>query len=404
MKVESKFNYYILLIVVFGGFLMFGISENIKGPALPEIQSDFSVSEAQLGTLLALNALGFLLACSFTSTLINRIGLKLTSVLMFGSMALSGVFIYLSNSFIFLSASYFFLNIGNGMLEISLAIVAARIFTKNTGMMLNLSHFFYGLGSTVAPIFAASMMGWYVYNTELGWRGMFFVMLSFSLLPLIPVLLSKFPKDDHEQEDRISLKQLIHDPIAWLIVSTLSFGVIAELGMASWLVNYLVKVYEWKINDASELLSLFFLLFMFARLLLGSITDKFGYAKSIIFFSAFAGLCGISAILIGEKVALLFAIAGIGIAPVYPTVMALLAKRYPKGTDTAITFTVTLVGIGGVFGNLLIGFLIDFATKITESNTLGFQAGYAFISFSALMCSLCCVVIFVQLRKQNQLL
>ncbi|WP_204498192.1 MFS transporter [Aquibacillus albus] len=392
------------MIVVFGGFLMFGISENIKGPALPAIQADFQVSEAKLGILLALNALGFLIACSFTSTLINKIGLKLTSVIMFGSMAISGLFIYLSSNYVILSASYFFLNIGNGMLEISLAIIAARIFTKNTGTMLNLSHFFYGLGSTVAPIFAASMMGWYVMNAELGWRGMYLVMLSFSLIPIIPVLISRLPNETAEKEDRISLKGLYRDPIAWLIVVALTFGIIAELGMASWLVNYLVKVYGWTLDDGSELLSLFFLLFMFARLLLGPITDKFGYTKSIIIFSAFSGMCGLAGILIGEKAAILFAIAGIGIAPVYPTMMALLAKRYPKGTDTAITFTVTLIGIGSVIGNLLIGFIIDIVSLLSNNNILGLHAGYGFISISALACSASCVVIYVVLRKNNQVI
>nr|WP_328701021.1 MFS transporter [Aquibacillus kalidii] len=401
---ESKLNYYILLLVVFGGFLMFGISENIKGPALPEIQADFKVNEATLGIMLALNSLGFLLACSFTSFLINKIGIKITSVLMFGSMALSGYFIYLSSSFLWLSGAYFFLNIGNGMLEISLAILAARVFTKNTGTMLNLSHFFYGFGSTIAPIIAASMMGWHVFNMELGWRGMFLAILIFALIPLIPALSANYPKEESQEEDRISIRQLLRDPIAWLIVASLSFGVISELGMASWLVNYLVKVYDWTLEDASGLLSLFFLLFMLARLLLGPITDKFGYTISVITFSALAGVCSILAIITGEKSVLLFAIAGIGIAPVYPTVMALLAKRYPKGTDTAITFTVTSIGIVGVIGNLLIGYIIDIVSDLSNSNQLGMQAGFGFISASALICSLFTVVIYINLRKNNQLI
>lgn len=44
---------------------------------------------------------------------------------------------------------------------------------------------------------------------------------------------------------------------------------------------------------------------------------------------------------------------------IYPTVMAFIAKRYPNESDTAITFTVTLMGVGSVIGNYLIGGVIE---------------------------------------------
>lgn len=95
----------------------------------------------QIGTLLSLNALGYLIACSFTAILTRKIGIKWVSMLAFGSMAVSGIFIFLSHSYPMFTASYFLMYIGNGMLEIGLAILAARIFVRNTGTMMNLSHF-----------------------------------------------------------------------------------------------------------------------------------------------------------------------------------------------------------------------------------------------------------------------
>jgi MFS family permease len=405
---RSRTNYFVLLFVVFGGFLIFGFSENIKGPAIPRMQFDFNLDEAQLGVLLALNSLGYLAACSFTSVLSNKIGIKWTGIIAFTSIALSGVLMYISTNYAFLSASYFLMYIGNGMLEIGLAIMAARIFTKNTGTMMNLAHFFYGLSSAVAPIFAASMMGWNVWGGELGWRGMYLIMLSISLLPIIPSLLGRFPKDIHAKEDRISLKSLTRDPIAWLIVAILSCGVVSELAVGSWLVYFLEKAYGWSIDDASGMLSIFFLFFMFARLFLGPVTDKIGYTLSIMIFSALSGLCSLAAILIGEEGAILFAIAGAGIAPIYPTVMAIVAKRYPKGTDTAITFTVTLMGIASVIGNLLIGYIIDYVRKMfskqgmVDNQIIGLQAGYSFIAIMALLCSVFCIILYVILRKRRE--
>ncbi|WP_240353155.1 MFS transporter [Cohnella algarum] len=409
MRDSSRTNYLLLLLVVFGGFLIFGFSENIKGPAIPRMQTDFGLNEGQLGLLLSLNSLGYLLACSFTSALSNKIGIKLTGIIAFVSMAASGVLMYISASYASLSASYFLLYIANGMLEIGLAIMAARIFTKNTGTMMNLSHFFYGLSSTVAPIFAASMMGWQFGGGELGWRGMYLIMLMLSLLPVIPSLFGRFPEGDRGGEHRISVRGLLRDPIAWLIVAVLSFGVVSELAVGSWLVYFLEKAYGWDTGDASGMLSVFFLCFMLSRLLVGPITDKIGYTVSVMIFSAFSGLCSLAAIVIGEKGAVLFAIAGIGIAPIYPTVMAMLSKRYAGGVDTAITFTVTLMGIASVVGNLLIGYIIEWVRQLFSargtagSELLGLQAGYGFIAVLALLCSATCLLLYVRLRQRREL-
>ncbi|MFK5219958.1 hypothetical protein, partial [Lactococcus cremoris] len=83
----------------------------------------------------------------------------------------------------------------------------------------------------------------------------------------------------------------------------------------------------------------------------------------------------------GEKLAFLFAAAGIGIAMIYPTVMAFIAKRYPLGSDTAITFTVTLMGVGSVIGNYAIGAVIEGVKRLYGAETQigllrGLQAGY----------------------------
>lgn len=117
-------------LVIFLGYLVFGLSENIKGPAIPQMQIDYGIDELQVGFLLAINSIGFLIACSFTGVFSSKFGIKLTSLIAFGSMAISGVFIYFSSNFTSFSVSYFIMYLGNGMLEIALAILAARIFTK----------------------------------------------------------------------------------------------------------------------------------------------------------------------------------------------------------------------------------------------------------------------------------
>ncbi|GIO64875.1 hypothetical protein J43TS9_64490 [Paenibacillus cineris] len=402
-------NYMLQLATVFIGFIIFGFSENIKGPAIPRIQADFGLDEQQLGTLLSLNSLGYLLACSFTGYITRKIGIKWVSMISFGSMVLSGVFILLSRTYPLFSASYFFMYIGNGMLEIGLAILGARIFVRNTGTMMNLSHFFYGLSSIVAPMIASGLMSVSIMGVTLGWREMYMVMLALAVIPMIPALLGRFPGDDTVQEDRISLWMLTKDRALWMIVLLLTFGVISEMAVGSWLVNFLEKSYHWDQTAASGMLSIFFLCFSLARLFLGPVTDRIGFILSLMILSGFSGLCTFAAIVSGEGGAFLFAAAGIGIAPIYPTVMAVIAKRYVKGSDTAITFTVTLMGVGSVIGNYLIGAITSgvkhiFGSGTPEGLVRGLQAGYSFIGLCALICSAVSFVLYRYLKKRNELL
>ncbi|TCM96357.1 fucose permease [Paenibacillus sp. BK033] len=410
-KSMGKFNkiYAMQLATIFIGFIIFGFSENIKGPAIPRIQFDFMLNESQLGTLLSLNALGYLIACSFTAYLTKIWGIKWVTAAAFASMALSGILIFFSHHYSLFSASYFLMYIGNGMLEIGLAILSARIFVKNTGTMMNMTHGFYGLSSTVAPLIATGLMKVTIAGHTLDWRGMYLLMLLLSVIPIVIALFSTFPGDGISHEDRVPLKTLLKDRVLWLMVLVLTFGVVSELAVGGWLVNFLEKAYNWDTVNASGMLSIFFLCFALARLLLGPLTDRIGFVLSLIIFSGFSALCTFAAIAGGESVAFLFAASGVGIAMIYPTVMAFIAKRYPKGSDTAITFTVTMMGLGSVIGNYLIGGVTELVKHLVGENSptsllRGLQAGYGFIGLCAALCAITGIILYIYLYKRKEII
>lgn len=105
---SSKRNYIWQLLTVYLGFVLFGLSENIKGPAIPRMQLSFQLDEAQIGTILSLNSLGYLIACTFTGLLVRRFGIKSTTIIAFASMLISGVLVWLSHSYTWLIGSNFY--------------------------------------------------------------------------------------------------------------------------------------------------------------------------------------------------------------------------------------------------------------------------------------------------------
>jgi MFS family permease len=201
----------------------------------------------------------------------------------------------------------------------------------------------------------------------------------------------------------------MHDPALWMMVMILSFGVVSELAVGGWLVNFLEKAYAWDTAQAAGMLSAFFLLFSLGRLLLGPLTDRIGFVLSLIIFSCFSAVCTFIALAGGESFAFLFALSGAGIAIIYPTVMAFIARRYPNGSDIAITFVVTLMGLGSVVGNYLIGWVIETVKAMYGSTTelgllRGLQAGYGFIGLCAAVCSVSGIVLYLYLKRRQELI
>jgi len=408
-KGKTKNIYIMQVFIIFLGFVIFGFSENIKGPAIPRIQVEFMLNETQIGTLLSLNSLGYLLACTFTAYLTRIWGIKVTTIVAFASMAISGIFIYFSQQYFLFSASYFLMYIGNGMLEIGLAILGARIFIKNTGTMMNLSHGFYGLSSTVAPLIATGLMEVTIGSYTLDWRGMYLIMLLLSVIPIIFMSFTTISEKEIKQEERIPFKSLLRDPVIWLMILVLTFGVVSELAVGGWLVNFLEKAYGWETISASGMLSAFFLCFALARLILGPLTDRIGFTISLFIFSGMSALCTIVAVFGGESMAFLFAAAGIGIAMIYPTVMAFISSRYPNNSDTVITITVTFMGLGSVVGNYVIGGVTGWVKSIFGVNSQegllrGLQAGYSVIGLCAALCAVTTLILYIYLLKKKEVI
>ncbi|SDD57494.1 Fucose permease [Paenibacillus sp. UNCCL117] len=374
-------------------FVFFGISENIKGPALPYIQADYGINELQVGYLLSINALGFLLACMLANLLIQKIEVKAVLLIALIVMTLAGLLIFGSARYGQFSASYFVMYFGNGLLEIVLSIIAARMFQQNTVFMMGLCHFSFGMGSTLGPLGAAQLIGWPVGGEAMTWQGMYAIMLGLGIVPILLVAISSFPKQiRHEAVARLSFREHLRDPILWLLAGIITFSVIVELSIAGWLVNLMEKAYGWSSGSAAGLLAAFFFVFMISRLALSPLIERMGYAKSMMLFSALCGLCCIAGAALGSSFFVLFVLAGLGVAPLYPTVMACVTKLYPGNTDGAVNFIIVVWAIGSMGGNVAVGGLTtafkDWASAWLgqeRGQVLGLELGFMFIGLLALI-------------------
>jgi MFS family permease len=149
---------------------------------------------------------------------------------------------------------------------------------------------------------------------------------------------------------------------------------------------------------------LFFVCFTLARLLLGPIIDRIGFINSLAIVTAFTGVIITAGVLLGEQGSMLLVFAGAGVSPIFPTVMAVIAKLFADEIDLAMTSIITAMGIIMMPANLLIGGIINHA-RVAFSDGYGdagirmaYAAGFLFMA----LCSFGSFVFTMLLRRRQR--
>jgi fucose permease len=404
----SRRNYIYLTLAVFVGFLFFGFADSARGPAVPRIQAEFQITELQVGLLLAVNSIGYLIGCSYTAALAKKIGIKSCLIIALAMMPVSGVLISIAPSFAMLVPAFFVLNLGFGMVEIAQGVIAATTFTKRTGTMMNLAHFFYGVGAVFSPVISTGLMAARFGGQLLGWRYMYLIILSCAIVPAIPALIGRLKKQDYNKK-KTGYAVILRKPTLWLTILILSLGVTAEMGAVAWLVNFLEKAYSYSSEQAALHLTLFFVCFTLARLVVGPLIDKIGFINSLVFFTALTGVLIVIGVLTGRAGAPLLVIAGAGVAPIFPTVMAAIAKLFTDEIDLAMTSVMTAMGIILVPTNILIGGIVNQARVILSASHgeagvgLAYASGYMFLGLCCFGSCLFTLILRKRLKNAGQL-
>ena len=402
---QSRRNYILFTIAIFTSFAIVGIAETIRSTALPRIQSEFNLTELHLGILLAVNATGYLLTCTFTAALSKKIGIKTCHILGLFLIFVGGVCIFFSPTFPFLLLGFFILNLSFGILEIANGVIAAKIFTKNTGTMMNLAHFAYGAGATLAPIISTSIMAVRFSDQISSWRFVYLFALSFAVLPMIPVIMGRLAKKIDNPRDKSGYFLLLKKPIMWFIIMILFFSLVAESGIVSWMVAFLETSHDYSEDSAAFHLTLYFVCFTLSRLLLGPFIDRFGFINSLIVVTFFAGVMITLGVLLGRGGSLFIVLSGIGVAPIFPTVMAVLAKLFSDAIEIAMSTLLTFTGTFMIFANLTVGGVINHArVAFTASHgevgvAMAFSVGFLIFGIA---CFCACAFSLVLRHKQKK--
>ncbi len=344
-----------LILAAILAILVYGIIAALLGTILPSISKQFSLSEAQNGTIALCQALGLVVSSVSVGPLIDLKGKK--TALLLGLFLIAGSLLFLPNSGSYgqVASAMAVLGMGGGMVVTAANALASDVSESRRASTLNLLNLFFGLGALLTPFIAANLLGG---NTKL----MAYVAAALATVTLMVHLATPMPKPTGEIGFKVSeLNLILGRPVLYLLALFLFLYVACEVGVWNWLAKYLIAqgIPESK---ALNILSLGFALgLLIGRVVVSRILIKIAAPTVTLFASLLMAVTTFLMLKTNDSTMAWLAVfcAGMAMAPVFPTTLAMVGDAFPRMTATAMGFVITCGWIGLAVSSPIIGRIAD---------------------------------------------
>lgn len=332
-----------LWILNFSCYCMYAAIATAIGPVLPNISNEFNLTPDMAGAIASLYSLGGVMAFlgGWVSDRFGR-GLVASSSLII--MGISSLLMIVSPSVYLLSIALLIVGIGGGFFEAASNAMVSDLYVEKRGMAINLLHVAWNVGSGFGPPLISIII---LFTGN--WRLSYLALLPLSFpLAILLYILAKNVEINHRDKPRDTLMNILRGFLTMLPLTSIAVFIIAvELGISSWLPSIFINVGA-SLIEGGLAVGLFWGLMGVGRLVWAPFIDKLGYQKSLL-SSSLAGVISMSIaaspIYIYLKI-LFWAISGLFLAPLYPTLIAWITALNPRsgGAYTGILFTFGTIG------------------------------------------------------------
>jgi MFS transporter, FHS family, L-fucose permease len=292
-----------LLWVIFLAYFTFGMITNVLGVVIPEVIKQYDLSLFAAGLL----AFSFFLAyglCSIpTGLLVDRFGAKPLLLVGVALMAFGCLAIVWAQSYAGMLAMIFAVGVGVTMVQTAgNPLIQNLDRVENYHRNLTLTIGFCGIGAFLGPFILAFIRG-----TGRSWQSLYVVFALLSFVLLVCLAAARFPSTGTRTTDGFRMDQLgrlIKNPLVLAYALGIFCYVGAEVGTASWIVEFFKRVHGLS-GDVANLratnflskvsptlpaliVALFWGLQGTGRLLSGAVLNRFGSRRILRLYSFLA--------------------------------------------------------------------------------------------------------------------
>jgi fucose permease len=329
---------------------------------LGALMPTFHLTVKQNSEVALAQAIGLIMASLSTGPLIDKRGKK--TALIAGFVLISATLYTLPNAvgYAQIALCFLVLGFGGGLVGTAANVLASDIDEKRRGSALNFLNLFFGLGLMAAPFIAANLLNGSA-------TALCYFEAALATVTLLILVVTPIPPAPSERAFTISeARQVLHRPELWLLSLSLFLYVACEVGVSNWLATYLITRGIPRIT-ALNILSLGFALgLLVGRVAVSGILLKVS-APAVTLGSA--GLLAVTTYLVLQTTdpnvaGIVVFCAGLAMAPVFPTTLAMIADAFPVMTATAMGIAITSGWLGLAVSSPVIG-----AIAGSDSRNLG---------------------------------
>jgi fucose permease len=331
---------------------IYGMVASMLGTIIPGLASRFSLTNVQIGYIALAQGIGLAIASVVSGALIDRFGKKLG--LLLGSALIMGSLLFLAHpaGLATITAAMFVLGMGGSLIIVGANALGSDVAESKRASVLNFLNVFVGLGGLATPFIAGNLLHSDPVMVAYG-------AFAITLFAFVVVSFTSMRSSPKGPASSASSKSMFGSVTLYALAAIIFLYTACEFGIWNWLAKYLI-MRGIPSKTALNILSLGFALgLLFGRIaaakLLTSLSPyRVSLGASIVMaITTFAMLHTSSPLSTGIAVFC----AGLAMAPVFPTTLAIVSNIFTRGTSTAIGFVITCGFSGLVVSSPIIGWL-----------------------------------------------
>ena len=342
-----------LILAAIVAIFIYGMIAAMLGTILPDLSDRFHLTPSQNGTIAFAQALGLILASLAVGPLLDNEGKKIGLILGLGLISIALFALPRSPGFRSILLLLFMLGVGGGIVVTGANALVSDVSESHRASALNLVNLFFGLGALATPFIAANIF-------RRNWVRLCYTIASLTVVTLAIQAITKMPGPTGAGRFVLAdAAPVLGRPLLFLIGFFLFLYISCEVGIWNWLPRHLIAqgIPE---SRALNILSLGFAL--------GLLIGRAGVLPVLIRVPAItvtlvasAGMAVTTFLMLRTNkpavaLALVF-LAGISMAPVFPTTLAIVGDAFPRMTGTAIGFVITCGWTGLAVSSRIIGLI-----------------------------------------------
>jgi len=348
-----------LILAAVLAIFVYGMVAATLGTILPDLSARQGLTPRQNGTIAFAQAIGLMIASLLVGPLIDREGQKTGLVLGLGLTALVLFALPGATRFRSTVAWLFALGLGGGIIVTGANSLASLVGEARRATTLNLVNLFFGLGGLATPFLSANL---FKKNSA----RLCYFMGAVTAITLAIHFVTPMPAPAGTQAFALSeAGTVLGKPILFLLAFFLFLYVACEVGVWNWLTQHLIAQGIPQ-SSALNILSLGFAL--------GLLVGRVGVSPILInvssvwvLFASSIGMTITTFLMLRMKGAVSAGIsvflAGVMMAPVFPTTLAVVGDRFPRMASTALGIVVASGWLGLAVSSRVIGSIAGSDTR-----------------------------------------